>query len=430
MTRGTVVAMIERRGHEKVMAFVMAGGEGSRLRPLTHCSCKPAVPFGSRYRIVDFVLSNLANSDIRSIYLLVQYKPQSLIEHIRKAWTVSALFSDQFVTVVPPQMTQARPLFGGTADAVYQSLDLMNMHRPDLVAVFGADHIYRMDVRQMARFHCENRADATVAAIPVPIRQASGFGVIEADAGGRITGFQEKPATPTPMAGDSQRAYASMGNYLFSADVLRAALEEAHRRGETDFGQHVLPRLSQSHRVYAYNFANNQVPGTKCYEEPGYWRDVGTLDAYFDAHSDVLGIEPRFDAFNPQWPIYSSHYQGPTPRVNRGVLDNVLLGAATVVSGARICNSILRREVVVESNAHIEDCVIQDYVRIGAGARLRRVIVDRNNDIPPDAVIGYDHARDRAAGYHVTDGGVVVVPRGDASFYAREGHRASRGYSD
>lgn len=422
--------MIERRGREKVMAFVMAGGEGSRLRPLTYRRCKPAVPFGSRYRIVDFVLSNLANSDIRSIYLLVQYKPQSLIEHIRKAWTVSALFSNQFVTVVPPQMTPENPLFGGTADAVYQSLDLMNMHRPDLVAVFGADHIYRMDVRQMVRFHCENKADATVAAIPVAVEQASAFGIIEADAAGRITGFQEKPARATPMPGDPRRAYASMGNYLFGADLLRTALEEAHQRGETDFGQHVLPRLSQGHRVYAYNFADNAVPGTKAYEEPGYWRDVGTLDAYFEAHLDVLGMEPCFDAFNPQWPIYSSHYQGPTARVIRGELDNVLLGAATIVSDAHVRNSILRREVVVEPGAQIEECVIQDYVRIGAGARLRRVIVDRHNDIPPGAVIGYDHARDRAAGYHVTEGGVVVVPLGDPGFYSREGYRASAGYAE
>jgi glucose-1-phosphate adenylyltransferase len=422
--------MIERRGREKVMAFVMAGGEGSRLRPLTYDRCKPAVPFGSRYRIVDFVLSNLVNSDIRSIYLLVQYKPQSLIEHVRKAWTVSTLFPEQFVTVVPPQMTQERMLFGGTADAVYQSLNLMNMHRPDLVAVFGADHIYRMDVRQMVRFHCEKKADASVAAIPVPLDQASSFGIIEADATGRITGFQEKPQHATPMPGDPQRAYASMGNYLFGADLLRAALEQAHQRGETDFGQHVLPRLSQSHRVYAYNFADNVVPGTKPYEEHGYWRDVGTLDAYFEAHQDVLGLEPRFDAFNPQWPVYSSHYQGTTARVLRGELDNVLLGAATIVQEAKIRNSLLRREVLVDPGAQIEDCVIMDYVHIGAGARLRRVIVDRHNRIAPGAEIGYDHDRDRAAGYHVTEGGLVVVPLGDVGYYSREGYRTSGGYSE
>jgi glucose-1-phosphate adenylyltransferase len=422
--------MIERRGREKVMAFVMAGGEGTRLQPLTLDRCKPAVPFGSRYRIVDFVLSSLVNSDIRSIYLLVQYKPQSLIEHVRKAWTVSALFPEQFVTVVPPQMTQEHMLFGGTADAVYQSLNLMNLHRPDLVAVFGADHIYRMDVRQMVRFHCENKADVSVAALPVPLEQGSSFGIIQADAGGRITGFQEKPDQATPMPDDPERAYASMGNYLFRADLLRTALEEAHQRGETDFGRHVLPRLSLSHRVYAYNFATNVIPGTKPYEEPGYWRDVGTLDAYFQAHQNVLGIEPIFDAFNPQWPIYSSHYQGPTARVIRGELDNVLLGAATIVKEANVRNSLLRREVVVEPGAHIEDSVIMDYTRIGAGARLRRVIIDRHNRIEPGAEIGYDHDRDRAAGYHVTEGGLVVVPLGDASYYSRESYRTSGGYSE
>ncbi len=422
--------MLERRGCAKVMAFVMAGGEGSRLRPLTTDRCKPAVPFGSRYRIVDFVLSNLVNSDIRSIYLLVQYRPQSLIEHIRKAWSVSALFADQFVTVVPPQMSKECPMFGGTSDAVYQSLNLMNMHRPDMVVVFGADHIYRMDVRQMIRFHCENDADATVAALPVPLSQASNFGIIETDASGRIRGFQEKPRQPSPMPGDPHRAYASMGNYLFKADLLRSALEEAHQRGETDFGHHVLPRLSQTHRVFAYDFATNVVPGTKPYEEKGYWRDVGTLDAYFDAHLDVLGMQPGFDAFNPQWPIYSSHYQGPTARVIRGTLDNVLMGAATIVGNARIRNSILRREVVVEDGAEIEDCVIMDYVRIGAGARLRRAIIDRHNSIAPGATIGFDHAGDRAAGYHVTEGGLVVAPLGDVRYYAREQIRGAGGYSE
>ena len=418
-----------RGEQKKVMAFVMAGGEGSRLQPLTTDRCKPAVPFGSRYRIIDFVLSNLVNSDIRSIYLLVQYKPQTLIEHIRKVWNVSTLFSDQFVTMVPPQMSKDRTLFGGTADAVYQSLSLMDMHRPDLVAVFGADHIYRMDIQQMVRFHVENAADVTVAALPVPLHQASNFGVIETDAEQRICGFQEKPAQPKPMPNDPQRSYVSMGNYLFKANVLREALEEAHARGETDFGQHVLPRLSKTHRVWAYDFATNEVPGAKPYEEKGYWRDVGTLDAYFDAHRDVLGLEPRFDAFNPQWPIYSSHYQGPTARVVRGELDNVLMGAATIINGAKIRNSLLRREVVVEPGAEIEDCIIMDYVRIGRGVKLRHVIIDRHNVIPAGAQIGFDHARDREK-YHVTEGGLVVVPLGDVRYYSREEQRTGGGYSE
>lgn len=421
--------MRERRGRKKVMAFVMAGGEGSRLRPLTADRCKPAVPFGSRYRIVDFVLTNLVNSDIRSIYLLVQYKPQSLIEHIRKAWTVSTLFSEQFVTVVPPQMTSERTLFGGTSDAVYQSLNLMDLHRPDLVAVFGADHIYRMDVQQMVRFHRENDADISVAALPVPLEQASNFGIIETDSSGRITGFQEKPEQASPMPNDPQRAYASMGNYLFNADFLRAALEDAHKDGATDFGHHVLPRLSQPHRVFAYNFATNVVPDTKPYEEKAYWRDVGTLDTYFEAHLDMLGLEPRFDLFNPQWPIFSSYYQGPTSWVTHGELDNVLLGAANIIRNAKIRNSILRREVMVEPGAQIEDCIIMDYVRIGRGARLRHVIVDRHNVIPAGAKIGFDPARDRKK-YHVTEGGLVIVPLGDVRYYSREERRMGAGYSD
>jgi len=421
--------MRERRGQEKVMAFVMAGGQGSRLQPLTTDRCKPAVPFGSRYRIVDFVLSNLANSNIRSIYLLVQYKPQSLIEHIRKAWSVSALFSNQFVTVVPPQMSQDRTSFGGTADAVYQSLSLMDMHRPDLVAVFGADHIYRMDVQQMVRFHCERDADVSVAALPVLLEQAAEFGIIETDAKQRICGFQEKPAQAKPMPSDPTRAYASMGNYLFKASVLHEALEEAHQRGETDFGHHVLPRLLQTHRAFAYDFMTNEVPGTKPYEEKGYWRDVGTLDAYFEAHLDALGLEPRFDAFNPQWPIFSSHYQGPTARVMSGNLENVMMGAATTIDGANIRNSILRREVVVEPGADIENCVIMDYVRVERGAKLRNVIIDRHNVIPAGTEIGFDLARDREK-YHVTEGGLVIVPLGDVRFYSREERRMGGGYSE
>lgn len=411
------------------MAFVMAGGQGSRLQPLTTDRCKPAVPFGSRYRIIDFVLSNLTNSNVHSIYLLVQYKPQSLIEHIRKAWSVSALSSDQFVTVVPPQMSPDHTSFGGTADAVYQSLSLMDMHRPDLVAVFGADHIYRMDVQQMVRFHCEKDADVSVAALPVPIGQASEFGIIETDLMQRICGFQEKPKQAKPMPNDPTRAYASMGNYLFKASVLRTTLEEAHQRGETDFGHHVLPRLAKTHRVFAYDFTTNEVPGTKPYEEKGYWRDVGTLDAYFEAHLDVLGLEPRFDAFNPQWPIFSSHYQGPTARVVSGNLNNVMMGAATIIDGANIRNSILRREVVVEPGADIENCVIMDFVRVERGAKLRNVIVDRHNVIPAGTEIGFDLARDREK-YHVTEGGLVIVPLGDVRFYSREERRMGGGYSE
>lgn len=419
--------MKDRRRIAKVLAFVMAGGVGARLRPLTTNRCKPAVPFGARYRLVDFVLSNLVNSEIHSIYLLVQYKAQSLFEHVRKAWIGSTRFANQFVTVVPPQMGDGPGGFAGTADAIYQNLNLLKEHRPEIVAVFGADHIYRMDVRQMVWFHLQKQADVSIAALPVPIGQASSFGIIDAAADGRIEGFQEKPEHPKAMPSDPGRSYASMGNYLFNADVLVAALEEAHERRETDFGHHVLPRLLAGHRLFAYDFSTNEVPGVKPYEEHGYWRDVGTLDAYYEAHRDVLGLEPRFDAFNPQWPIYSSNYQGPVARVIGGQIDNSLLGAATVVNRASIRNSIIRREAVVEEGADLQDCLIMDYVRIGRGARLRQVIVDRHNMIEAGACIGYDLEADRRR-YHVTPSGLVVVPLGDVGYYARDSRGTGPGY--
>lgn len=422
--------MREKRRHERVIAFVMAGGEGKRLHPLTSLRCKPAVPFGARYRIVDFVLSNLINSDIRSIYLLVQYKAQTLIEHVRKAWVVSPLLPDQFVTVVPPEMHDGTHMFKGTADAVYQSLRLIESHQPDMVAVFGADHIYRMDIQQMIRFHRENNADVSIAALPVPLSAATSFGVINADAGGRIREFQEKPKNPQPMPNRPDMAFASMGNYLFNTDVLMQALLDAHDSGETDFGSHVLPRLLKTKRLFAYDFSTNEVPGIKPYEEAGYWRDVGTIDAYFEAHRDVLGDQPRFDAFNPQWPIYSSNYQGPVARILGGEIDNVLLGAATIVQkNAKIRNCILRRESVIEEGAELENCVVMDYVRVGKGAKLRNVIVDRHNYIPPGAVIGYDREKDSRQ-YTVTPSGVTVVPRGKVTFFARDARTQGPGYAE
>jgi glucose-1-phosphate adenylyltransferase len=419
----------ERRHPEKIVAFVMAGGEGKRLRPLTAERCKPAVPFGGRYRMVDFVLSNLINSGIRSIYVLVQYKPQSLIEHVRKAWTISPLLPDQFVTVVPPQMQDNKVWFQGTADAVYQSISLLRIHRPNLVAVFGADHIYRMDVSQMLRFHREREAHISVAARPVPIEQTAGFGIMEVDGAGRICGFEEKPVRGKPIPSDPGHALASMGNYLFDANVLLEVLEQAHERGDTDFGQDVLPRLLDTHRLYAYDFTDNHIPGIKPYEETGYWRDVGTLDAYFEAHKDVLGMQPRFDAFNPQWPIFSSHYQGPVARVFDSRIDNSLLGAAAVVDCASVRNSIIRREAVIEPGAELDECIIMDYVRVCRGARLRRVIVDRHNLVKAGARIGFDPETDRAR-YEVTPGGVIVVPKGRADYFARDSRGSGLGYNE
>lgn len=417
---------------DRIIAFVMAGGQGSRLQPLTATRSKPSVPFGSRYRLVDFVLSNLVNSQIQTIYLLVQYKSQALIEHVRKAWTISPLLPHQFVSVVPPQMLTGEHWFQGTADAVSQNINLIEEHRPDLVAVFGADHIYRMDIRQMIAFHRERSADVSVAALPVPIDEATSFGVIAADAEGRVQAFEEKPSHPTPMPEDPTRAFASMGNYIFTTEVLLDALREAEKNNETDFGGHVLPRLLETHRLFAYDFSTNEIPGIRPYEQRVYWRDVGTIDAYFDAHKDVLGGEPVFDMFNPDWPVYSSGYQGPVARVLGGQLHNTLLGAACVVhEGAKISNSIIRREAVIEEDVVLEDCIIMDYVRIGRGAQLKRAVVDRHNLIEAGDRIGLDAEVDRQR-FHVSAGGVTVVPTGRQGYYARarpsEGH--GRRYSE
>jgi glucose-1-phosphate adenylyltransferase len=397
-----------------IVAMVLAGGEGSRLAPLTQERSKPAVPFGGRYRIVDFVLSNLVNSGIYSIYLMVQYKSQSLIEHIDRSWTLSPIIPGQFVTVVPPQMREGPEWFQGTADAVYQNLNLLAYHGPDMVAVFGADHVYRMDVRQMVEFHRIRGAEVTVAALPVPIEQAASFGVIGAEGDGRIREFLEKPECPPAMPGDPARCYASMGNYLFNTDVLVQAVKEAKERGESDFGHHILPRLIRSNRAYAYDFFSNRVPGLRTYEEAGYWRDVGTIDAYFDANQDLLGAEPRFNLFNPKWSINSSNYQGPSAKIIDGHIRNSMLGAGVLVKGASIVNSIVRREVVLEPDVEIEDCMIMDYTVIRRGARLRRVIVDRYNTIDPDTVIGSDLEADQRR-WFTTESGIVVVPKADYS---------------
>lgn len=412
---------------DRIIALVMAGGQGARLQPLTSARSKPSVPFGSRYRIVDFVLSNLVNSQIQTIYLLVQYKSQSLIEHVRKAWTISPLLQRQFVTVVPPQMRQGEHWFQGTADAVHQNINLIEEHRPDLVVVFGADHIYRMDIRQMVEFHKARQADVTIAALPVPLPEATAFGVIAANAEGRIQAFEEKPARPTPMASDPNQAFASMGNYVFNTDVLIDALRETGEAGETDFGHHVLPRLLQTHRLFAYDFSTNTIPGIHPYEQKVYWRDLGTIDAYFEAHRDVLGAEPIFDVFNPEWPIYSSGYPGPVARILGGEIENSLIGAATVIhEGARISNSIIRREAVIEEGAILEDCIVMDYVRVCRGAHLRRTIVDRHNIIEAGDRIGFDAEKDRQR-YTVSPGGVTVIPSGRVSYFARDIRGTRRG---
>jgi len=395
----------------RVLAIILAGGKGERLYPLTRERGKPAVPFGGKYRIVDFVLSNFVNSGVYALYVLVQYKAQSLIEHLRNAWRLGGL-PDHFVMVVPPQMRWGETWYQGTADAVYQNINLIRDFHPDIVAIFGADHVYRMDITQMIAFHRERSADITVAALPVPIHQAGVFGVLAADADGRITRFEEKPKTPPPMPGDPSRAYASMGNYLFERDVLVEALvEDARRSTDHDFGRTIIPELVSHRGIFAYNFQDNAIPGVQPYEERGYWRDVGTIGAYWQAHMDLLGSEPALNLDNARWPILTASHPGPSAHILDGEVQDALIGEGSLIDGGEVRRSIIGRGVRVLRGAVVEESIIMDRTVVGEEAVLRRVIADRFNVVPQGTRIGEDAGSDRLR-YHVDPSGLVVLPRG------------------
>ncbi len=397
--------------HPRILAFVLAGGRGKRLFPLTSFRSKPAVPFGGRYRIVDFVLSNLVNSRIYSIYLLVQYQSQSLIEHVRQNWVLAPVLRDHFITVVPPQMRTGPEWFEGTADAVFQNINLIREFNPELVAVFGADHIYRMDIRQMIDFHLSIDAEVTIAARPVPIEEASSFGVIVSDSEYRIVNFQEKPRQPASMHGDPNRAYVSMGNYVFNRKVLEDALARAERKKQNDFGSHVLPDIIETGKVFAYDFSTNIIPGTTPHEEKGYWRDVGNISAFFNANMDILGRSPNFEIDNEHWPIHPSRYEGPSARIWRGDIKNSVLAEGVFIEKARVVNSIIRSGVTIESGVSVEDCIIMDGTMLKRGCGLKRVIVDKMNIIEVDERIGFDTEADRFR-CHIDSSGIAIVPRG------------------
>jgi glucose-1-phosphate adenylyltransferase len=399
--------------------MVMAGDKGERLQPLTRDRSKPAVPFGGRHRIIDFVLSNFINSGLLSLYVLVQYKSQSLIEHLRLAWRTTGILTDAFVTVVPPQMRFGTAWYRGTADAVLQNLNLINDFGPDVIAVFGADHIYRMDINQMLDFHIDRGADVTVAARQVPIGGASEFGVIGVDKTGRVVRFDEKPKQPAPLPDHPGRALVSMGNYLFKRQpLIEALLADARRSTDHDFGRSIIPEMVDSGRVYAYDFHTNDVPGVKPYEEQGYWRDVGTIEAYWESHMDLLGESPRFDLDNSLWPIRTGTHPGPPARFIGSDIDNGQVGEGSLIKRAIVRNSILGRSVWVNEGAVIEDSIVMDHTTVGKGARLRRAIVDRYNIIPADTEIGY-HAEEDRRRYPVDRAGIVVVPRGGRREFLR-----------
>jgi glucose-1-phosphate adenylyltransferase len=396
----------------RVLAIVLAGGKGERLHPLTHERSKPAVPFGGKYRIVDFVLSNFVNSGVQSIYVLVQYMSQSLIEYLRANWRTAGLTNDQFITVVPPQMRLGTMWYRGTADAVRQNLNLIHDFDPDLVAVFGADHVYRMDVGQMIQRHVETGADATVATIPVPLKDVPSFGVVATDAKDRVVAFIEKPPKAEPMPGSRTHALASMGNYVFTTDVLVDLLKNRHGdESELDFGKNVLPGMLKTHKLFSYDFSTNVLPGIKVYEEGAYWRDVGTIASFYDANMDILGARPKLNLNNRRWFIHSGRYDGPPAKILDGEISNSIIGDGCFVRNATIKNSILGRGVHVHDGAVIEDSIVMDFCKVRADAQLRRAVVDRFNDLPARLRLGFDRGED-ARRAHVDASGIVVVPRG------------------
>jgi glucose-1-phosphate adenylyltransferase len=399
-----------------VLGVILAGGRGERLFPLTEHRAKPAVPFGGRYRIIDFVLSNFVNSGILSIYVLTQFKAQSLLEHLDRGWRTTDFLGEHFVIPVPAQMRSGEDWYQGTADSVYQNLYLLERHSPKLVAVFGADHIYRMNIRQMIDEHQRKSANVTVAAIPARIEEAFQFGVIEVDADWRIVGFQEKPKHPKSIPGEPKLALVSMGNYLFNNEVLIEALN-ADAKVNHDFGRDVLPNLIKQGAVYAYDFRKNRVPGPSKGEEASYWRDLGTIDAYYDANMDLCSIDPLFNLYNRSWPLRTVGFADPPAKFvfdwkdRQGMAVNSIVAEGTIISGSYVHNCIVGRNVRIHSYSHIEDSVIMDWVEIGRGCRIRRAIIDKANVIPPGTQIGYDSEKDRER-YTVSPNGVVVLSRG------------------
>jgi glucose-1-phosphate adenylyltransferase len=400
----------------RVLGIVLAGGKGTRLYPLTRERAKPAVPFGGKYRIIDFVLSNFINSGIYSVYVLTQFRSQSLLQHLSEGWQFGGLLKSQFIIPVPAQMrSRGETWYQGTADAIYQNINLVEQSDPHVVAIFGGDHVYRMNIASMIDFHIQKHADVTVAAIPVEKKHAVEFGVIEAAEDGHIRAFHEKnPNSPT-MPGDDSRVYASMGNYVFSTrTLLRLLHDDAAEEGSNhDFGRDILPKLAGKAEIFAYDFQANRIPGEPPDGAP-YWRDVGTIDSYYEANMDLRAVSPALNLYNREWPVRSTSYPDPPAKFifdddnRRGQAIDSIVSGGCLLSGGMVRNSVLGRGVFVHSGAVVDESVILDNCDIGRRARLRRTILDKNVRVPDDAMIGYDLERDRLY-HHVTESGIVVV---------------------
>jgi glucose-1-phosphate adenylyltransferase len=402
----------------RVLGMVLAGGEGKRLWPLTADRAKPAVPFGGIYRLIDFVLSNLVNADLGRLVVLTQYKSHSLNRHISINWRMSSLLGD-YVTPVPAQQRLGPKWFAGSADAIYQSLNLVYDENPAYVVVFGADHVYRMDARQMIEQHIASGAGVTVAALPAPKDQSTSLGVIRSDDGRMIDEFLEKPSDPPTLPNDPDSVLASMGNYVFTtAALLDAVRLDAHDEDSNhDLGGDVIPALVAAGDAQVYDFTTNTVPGATP-RDAGYWRDVGSIDAYHDAHMDLVSTRPVFDLYNSQWPILSTSPSLPPAKFVHGEPGRTgsaiesLVSPGCIVSGGTVRRSVLSPGVKVHSRSEIEDCVLLHGVDVGRGAVLHRAIIDKGVLVPPGVTIGVDHDADRARGFHISEGGIFVLGKG------------------
>ncbi len=404
----------------KILAFVMAGGKGTRLEPLTADRAKPAVPFGGKYRILDFVLSNLNNSGIHGIYVLTQFKSQSLSEHLQETWNLGGVLPNHFIITVPAQQRTGEHWYQGTADAIFQNLNLIRDRDPELVAIFGGDHIYKMNVEQFLQFHKDKEADVTISAIPVPVAEADQFGCIVVDDQWRITGFVEKPkSNPPTMPGRPDLVLASMGNYVFDRDILQDVLLSDSKvpTSSHDFGKDVLPGLlAAGKRMFAFDYAQNRIPGSANPDNDGYWRDVGTLDSYYEANMDLRSVSPQLDLYNQHWPIRSEPNNLPPAkfvhnsegRVGQAIQSIVCEGS--IVSGATVIDSIIGPACRINSYAEVHQCVLLQDVEIGRGARVRRCIIDKHVRIPPNDVIGYNREED-AKRFHVSESGIVIIAK-------------------
>src|SRR2546430_3083665 len=402
-----------------VLTMILAGGMGERLYPLTRDRAKPAVPFGGRYRIVDFVINNFINSGFLKIKVLTQFKSNSLTEHITRTWRLVPEIG-QYVDVVPAQMRKGPFWFRGTADAVFQNLELIFDDQPEYICVFGGDHIYKMDVNQMLQEHLANDADLTIATIPVPINEAHHFGVVEIDPDWRVTGFVEKPKEGAKTIPDRpDMILASMGNYIFKASVMIDVLQRnALRDAAHDFGKEIIPDMYPRMRVHAYDFGKNFIPGEEGFNR-GYWRDVGTVDAYFEASMDLVSVTPMFNLYNPQWPMVSAPLNLPpakfvfadsaTQRI--GIATDSLVSDGVIISGGTINRSVLHPRVRIHSYTDVDESILMDGVAVVRHSKIRRAIIDKGVQIPANTTIGYDIEADRQR-FTVTDSGIVVVPKG------------------